>query len=79
MYFYSNDSEMDKQKSTLLDAYVRKAIALGKLVIIDQLQNNQKISGIVNVDAFNEIHTQASMFIDCTDLKVIPNVVVWPN
>lgn len=61
---------MDKQKSTLLDAYVRKAIALGKLGIIEHLENHQNIASVTNIEAFNKIYTEVNKFIDCTDLKV---------
>lgn len=75
-FFFLQNSDMDKQKTTLLDAYVRKAIALGKLSVIENLENNQKTSAAVNIDAFNELYNDISMFIDPTDLKVLPRFLL---
>lgn len=41
-FFYLFRSEMDKQKNTLLDAYVRKFIALGKLHVIAAKQTESE-------------------------------------
>lgn len=71
---------MDKQKTTLLDAYVRKSIALGKLGLIEKSETNQKTSEVYDLDEFNEIYTEVGKFIDYTDLKVcIPYSVVVRN
>lgn len=66
-------SDMDKQRSTLLDAYVRKFIALGKIFLIET-----KIGGMdptkVDMTALwselDQIYTEIGKFIDYNDPKV---------
>lgn len=63
---------MDKQKSTLLDAYVKKIIALGKLGIIEIHQNKKDAKLPYTLDEINEIYTEVGKFSDYTDSKVSP-------
>jgi tripeptidyl-peptidase II len=54
--------QMDKQKQQLLDAYVKKAVTMGKLSVI---QENQE-----NADEIDNLMTEAMKFADVNDLKV---------
>lgn len=54
--------QMDKQKQQLLDAYVKKAVTVGKLAVI---QENQE-----NVDEIDNLLSEAMKFADVNDLKV---------
>jgi hypothetical protein len=63
---------MDKQKQTLLDAYVRKIIALSKLQIIDgknKVDDNEASSA--SLEEFDSIHTDVGKFTDYNDSKVM--------
>lgn len=63
---------MDKQKSTLLEAYVRKIIALGKLGLLDSQSATQKDAlSAYTADDIDAIYTEVGKFIDYTDPKVI--------
>lgn len=66
-------TEMDKQKANLLDAYVRKVIALGKINIIESHQKQfdppKKVTSVV--DDIDVIFTEVGKFIDLYDQKVI--------
>lgn len=64
---------MDKQKATLLEAYVRKIIAVGKLGLIEsQSPSVQKdAKQLYSADAIDIIYTEVGKFIDYTDPKVI--------
>lgn len=63
---------MDKQKSTLLDAYVRKIIALGKLGLLEAKSTTQKDAKQVHTaDEIDAIYTEVGKFIDYTDPKVV--------
>lgn len=63
---------MDKQKSNLLDAYVRKAIALGKINTIDakqsEIDSTKKITPVA--DDIDAIFTEVGKFTDYFDQKV---------
>lgn len=60
---------MEKQKTTLLEAYVRKIIALGKLGLLEVAQNDAK--QVYTVEDIDAIYTEVGKFIDYTDSKVI--------
>lgn len=62
---------MDKQKSTLLEAYVKKAIALSKLRLIETFQNKETAGAAVGtLDALDVVYTEVGKFIDYADGKV---------
>lgn len=63
---------MDKQKATLLDAYVRKVIALGKAYLIEIKLNETDPSKkpTVNLEEIDEIFIEVGKFIDTNDPKV---------
>lgn len=63
---------MDKQKAILLDAYVRKIIALGKLGLIEVQSANQKDAKqwYTNED-IDVIYAEVGKFIEYSDPKVI--------
>ena len=54
--------QMDKQKQQLLDAYVKKTVALGKLSVI---QENSE-----NAEEIDALLVEAMKFADVNDLKV---------
>lgn len=60
---------MDKQKSVLLDAYVRKIIALGKIGLINGQLDDAELP--YTLDEIDTIYTEVGKFIDYTDSKVI--------
>lgn len=67
---------MDKQKTNLLDAYVRKAIALGKINMIEskqsEIDSNVKITPVTeDIDA---IFIEVGKFIEYTDQKVMSSI-----
>lgn len=66
-------SDMDKQKTNLLDAYVRKAIALGKINMIESKQSeaDPAMKPTAVVDDIDAIYTEVGKFIDYFDQKVI--------
>lgn len=68
-----NFSEMDKQKATLLDAYVRKVIALGKINLIEAklYEADPTKKSTVNLDDIDAIFVEVGKFIDTNDPKVI--------
>lgn len=65
-------TDMDKQKANLLDAYVRKVIALGKINIIETYQNEtdspRKVTPVA--DDIDTTFIEAGKFIDQYDQKV---------
>lgn len=61
---------MDKQKTTLLEAYVKKIIALGKLGIIEVHQNKKEAQLPYTLEEINELYTEVGKFVDYTDSKV---------
>lgn len=65
-------SEMDKQKGTLIDAYVRKIIALGKIGLIENHQSKKEPKLPYTLDDIDTIYTEVGKFIDYTDSKVNP-------
>lgn len=68
---------MDKQKSTLLDAYVRKMIAIGKLGLLEVQSATQKeLKQLYTADEIDTIYTEVGKFIDYTDTKVI-HLSLW--
>lgn len=71
IHLIPHSSEMDKQKSTLLDAYVRKMIALGKLGLNEAQSTSQKDVKQTYTDEIDAIYTEVGKFIDYTDPKVI--------
>lgn len=65
---------MDKQKSTLLDAYVRKVIAIGKIYLIESKQGEAdatKKPSATSIEEIDSIYTEIAKFIDYNDPKVI--------
>lgn len=74
-------TEMDKQKTNLLDAYVRKVIALGKINIIEthqkQTDPTKKVTAVA--DDIDTLFTEAGKFIDQYDQKVIFNALQTIN
>lgn len=65
---------MDKQKSTLLEAYVRKIIAVGKLRLLEaqtQTATQKDASQLYTAEDIDAIYTEVGKFIDYTDPKVI--------
>lgn len=66
-------TEMDKQKIALLDAYVRKFIALGKLHLIAVRLNKTEVSRSEDVIPWTELdglYAELGKFIEYHDLKV---------
>lgn len=74
---------MDKEKATLLEAYVRKAIALSKIRLIEVFQvkgspvksdaSKEELnipSKTDTLDELDDIFENVGKFIDCTDSKV---------
>lgn len=63
---------MDKQKNNLLDAYVRKAIALGKINLIEskqsEIESPKKPTAVG--DDIDAIFTEVGKFSDYNDQKV---------
>lgn len=64
---------MDKQKNNLLDAYVRKVIALGKINTIEAKQieadSTKKLTAVA--DDIDAIFTEVGKFTDYYDQKVL--------
>lgn len=60
--------QMDKQKQQLLDAYVKKAVALGKLMLLND--QRQETSEATSADELDSLMTDALKFIDFNDSKV---------
>lgn len=60
---------MDKQKFTLLEAYVKKAVALSKLQLIETFQSADESTNH-SLDELNNIYTEVGKFIDYCDAKV---------
>jgi hypothetical protein len=69
---------MDKQKLTLLDAYVKKIIALSKLQIIDNKNKVDDNETSVSLEEFDSIYTDVGKFTDYTDTKVIFSFFFFP-
>lgn len=67
---------MDKQKSNLLDAYVRKVIALGKINLTElkqaEIDPNKKPTAVA--DDIDAIYTELGKFTDYNDQKVNKNM-----
>lgn len=64
---------MDKQKATLLDAYVRKFIALGKIFLIETKiagKDPTKVDMTALWGELDLIYTEIGKFIDYNDPKV---------
>lgn len=63
---------MDKQKTNLLDAYVRKVIALGKINTIEakqcEVESTKKVTAVA--DDIDAIFTEVGKFTDYYDQKV---------
>lgn len=63
---------MDKQKSTLLDAYLRKIVAIGKLGLLEaQSAAQREVKQLYSADEIDGIYTEAGKFSDYNDPKVI--------
>lgn len=63
---------MDKQKSTLLDAYLRKIVAIGKLGLLEaQSAAQREVKQLYSADEVDGIYTEAGKFSDYNDPKVI--------
>lgn len=61
--------QMDKQKQQLLEAYVKKSTVLGKLSLINELQ--QETSEVVNLNEdFDNLMLDMMKFVDFNDSKV---------
>lgn len=71
-HFPFDNSEMDKQKTNLLDAYIRKAIALGKINLIELKQSEadstKKATAVA--DDIETIYAEVGKFTDYFDQKV---------
>lgn len=67
---------MEKQKATLLDAYVRKVIALGKIHHIESKLGEtdplKKLS--INLEDIDSLFLEVGKFIDTNDPKVNSNL-----
>lgn len=65
-------TDMDKQKANLLEAYVRKAIALGKINAIETYQHDldsaKKVTSVA--DDIDAIFNDSAKLTDCYDQKV---------
>lgn len=65
--------EMEKQKTALLDAYVRKFIAIGKIHLVTTKLNENEVTKSDEFIPWAEldvIHTELGKFIDYNDQKV---------
>ncbi|KAJ6642678.1 Tripeptidyl-peptidase 2 [Pseudolycoriella hygida] len=65
----SEGINMDKQKFTLLEAYVKKTVALSKLQLIKAFQDAE-VNNDNSLDELNNIYTEVGKFIDYFDAKV---------
>lgn len=67
---------MEKQKATLLDAYVRKVIALGKIHLMESKLGEtdplKKLS--INLEDIDTLFLEVGKFIDTNDPKVSSNL-----
>lgn len=61
---------MERQRTTLLDAYVRKAIALGKTDVIESTKT-ESYSRVAVLSEMDQIYLEIGKFIDYYDPKVI--------
>lgn len=63
---------MEKQKATLLDAYVRKVIALGKIHLIESKlgETDPSKRPSVTLEDIDTIFLEVGKFIDTNDPKV---------
>lgn len=62
--------QMEKQKQQLVDAFLKKAIALGKLNVVQQVDLTAEATSDSDLD---NIIIEMSKFVDINDLKVILN------
>lgn len=69
LLFFWYSRNMDKQKFTLLEAYVKKSIALSKLQLIETFQSADEGTNH-SLDELNNIYTEVGKFIDYCDAKV---------
>lgn len=60
--------QMDKQKQQLVDAYLKKAVAMGKLSLIQQHENS---AGENVGEELDNVLIEMTKFVDVNDLKVI--------
>lgn len=60
--------QMDKQKQQLLEAYLKKAVAIGKLLMLQSVQ--QEAAEAQNPDELDNIMVEATKFVDFNDTKV---------
>lgn len=72
---------MEKKKSTLVEAYVRKTIALSKIRLIEDFQSKENVEvhdlpdGSIDTNPFawaevDNIYMEVTKFVDCWDPKV---------
>lgn len=60
--------QMEKQKQQLLEAYIKKAVAIGKLLVI---QNLQQVTGeSMNADELDNLMADMMKYVDFNDPKV---------
>lgn len=67
---------MDKQKNLLMEAFVRKGVAISKVYVIDKIQSKEFNKETELLDELEGIYMEIGKFIDLSDLKIIP-FSVW--
>lgn len=65
---------MDKQKSALLEAYVKKIIAQGKVFIMEN-KSESGADSTQSLDEFDNLFNDVGKFCDYNDSKVN----IWPT
>ena len=65
--------QMEKQKQQLLDAYVKKAVILGKISLIND--QRQETSEVATADELDNLMTELMKFVDFNDSKVSPTYI----